>query len=345
MSLFGVTASAEESSPVTQQAEVSELTSKQKSVMKLNNADANDDGTISTEDARLILRAAAGIDIENSTYDVDLDGVTSVQDAVAVLRETTGIEPILCTEEALELFNDRLNSVKEDMPGFKKTTTMLCSSMLITTKGAPLSKLNVTNMEYDKYVGVIVDTMNSPLFSAVMDADMKAQLKAMEQSAVDAYKPKTQIYNADAQDQVAHREFFPIANLSFSSNLTADDVAAVKCTLSGGKLVYTVTMGNYTYKGNAYPTGSTGFSGRLQLPYGKVFNIMAFDESDGSVLNSATYKNGSVVLREDAATGALISVDYNYDYESDITAPKQDDLTMKTVMKTNVKESVVFTAA
>ncbi len=345
VSVFAVSSSAADTA----------LTSMEKSILKLKNADADSNGTISTADAKLLLRAAAGIEAEKDSYDVDLDGATSISDALAVLKESAGVKPLLTTAEALELFNNRINLVKsrakqEDgetpvagaLPGFDKTTTMHCKSMLITTSGAPLSKLNVTNMEYNKYVDTIVDVMSSPLFAAAMDAEMKAQLEEMKVSAVEAYKPKSQGDTAETGDDVDHTTLFPIANIQDASRLTVSDVAAVTCTLSDNHLFYTVTMKNYTYTGNAYPTGPSGFQGRLNLPYGKAFNIMSLDESDGSTLNSVTYQNGKITLLENAQTGKLVEAHYSYTYKSDISAPQQDDLKMKTVMTSDVREDYIF---
>ncbi len=341
-----------------------ETTTTAQSILKLKNADANADGNITTDDAKLFLEVAAGIkSAENSdekTYDVDADGQTSVVDAVAVLKESAGIKGILTTEEVIELFNNRVNLVKSTtrenigtdeekyidgaLPGFEKTTTMKCNSMLITTSGAPLAKLNVTNMEYNKYVDLIVDTMSSPLFAAAMDDAMKQQLKDMEASAVEAYKPQSQVATAETGSDVDHRSLYPIPNIQDASRLTVADVASAKCTMSNNHLVYTITMGTYTYTGSQYPVGYSGNQTRLKTPYGKAFSILTFNDlaNDGSTLNSITYKNGKITLIEDIGTGSLVESHYSYSYESDVSAPDQDGMKMKTIMKSDVKEDFLF---
>ncbi len=333
-------------------ANAAELTSAQKSMMKLSRADADGDGTYTTADAVKLLRMAAGIEKSTEANDVNLDGYVAISDAVLVLRETAGVGAILSTAEALELFNNSVNTVKKQNPGFTKATTIHCSSMLITTTGAPaiLSDLNVKNMEYRDYVNRVVSVMSKYSWLITDEkekAELDKQMADMKQSAIDAYKPQTQSYEAPAGDVEKHRSYFPISNVDFSSNLGVNDVASVKVTMKNKQLVYTVAMDDYKYIGNEYPTGTAGLAGRLQLPYGKVFNLIPLDESDGSVVNSMSLKNGKVVLTQNASTGKLVKADYSYDYISDVNAPDQDNgdngkITMKSVIKTNVKESVTF---
>ncbi len=345
-------------------ADTSTLTTAEKSILKLKNADADNDGNYTTEDVRALLRAAAGIDEDSENYDVDLDGATSVSDALTVLKATVGIGNIISTEEALELFNARVNRVKSlekeadgetpiagALPGFEKTRTMQCTSMKVTTSGAPsnallgmmgLPGLNVTDMPYEDYIDRVVTIMTSDAFSAELTPDKKEQLDFMQKAADEMYDPKSQTDVVDAGVDVDHISLYPISNQRVSSKLTTDDVKSVSCTMTGGNIIYTVKMNDYTYVGDEYPTGSTGFQGRLKLPYGKIFDIMSFDESDGSTLNSVTYKNGLIVLTENASTGMLINASYSYAYKSSVSAAPQDDLKMKTDTESTLNDTFIF---
>lgn len=322
-----------------------ELTSAQKSMLKLKRADADGDGTYTTSDASLILKAAAGI-VENSDseqYDFDCDGTVSVADAQQVLKIASGIDTVLDEAEALELFNRSVNSVKSVRPGFEKTSTVVCPSIKVTTMNAPISDMNVTDLEFNLYIDKIVKLMNTFPYNLALDDAMKAQLKEMQEEAKDAYEPQISEKSV-ARYSNAHYSYFPVTNLGWSSRLTVDDIKSVTCTVENGTIIYTVKMDSYTYVGDEYPTGTSGFSERQKLPYGKAFNIPAFDESDGSELNKVTFSNGVIVLKEDLKTGDTLSADYSYSYVADITAAKQSDsdLVMKTKTSSNITENYIM---
>lgn len=327
---------------ITGFAETAETDAVERSFLKLKRVDADGDGNYTTSDASLVLKAAAGIveDTGDGKYDIDCDGVVSVTDAQKVLRIASGIENVLTENEALELFNRKINSVKSVRPGFKKEGTVVCPSIQVTTMNAPVSDMNVTDLEFDKYVDKIVKLMNSFPYNLALNDEMKAQLKEMQAQAKAAYEPQVSEKTVNASSS-AHYSYFPVNNLAWSSRLTAEDVSSVTCTVADGAVIYTVKMSEYTYIGDEYPTGTTGFSQRQTLPYGKVFNIPAFDESDGSTLNKLTLSDGVVTLEEDLATGDILSADYYYAYVVDITAAQQDDssLVMKTKTTSKVTEN------
>ncbi len=323
-------------------ATTTELTTAEKSLLKVQSIDADGDGDYSTGDASEFLKAAAGI-VENSDgeqYDVDGDGVVSVIDAQKVLKIVSGIDPVLTQEEALELFNNNINSVKSVRPGFEKEATVVCPSIKITTMNAPISDMNVTDLEFDKYVDKIVKLMNTFPYNVALDDAMKAQLAEMKVQAKEAYEPQVTTKTVDKFSN-AHYSYFPVNNLGWSSKLTMSDISSISCTVADGNIVYTINMPTNTYIGDEYPTGTAGFSKRQALSYGKAFNIPAFDESDGSTVNKVIFKDGVIVLKEDVKTGDTISADYAYSYVVDVTgAPQEDsDLVMKTVTTSNISEN------
>lgn len=326
-------------------ASASELTSAERSLLKIQSLDSDNDGAYTTDDAAVFLKAAAGI-IDNSDtdkYDLNADGTVSIADAQQALRVVSGIEPVLTDAEALELFNLKINSVKTIRPGFEKTATVVCPSIKVTTRNAPITDMNVTDLEFNKYVDKIVKLMNTFPYNLALNAEMKAELEAMQQQAVEIYKPQTTTKTVSKTSN-AHFSYFPVDNLGWSSKLTINDVSSVDCVISDGNIVYTVDMADYTYVGDEYPTGATGFSKRQTLPYGKIFNIPSFNENDGSTVNKVTFKDGVIVLDVDINTGDVLSADYNYSYEADITAAPQEDsdLVMKTKTVSNINENYVM---
>lgn len=321
------------------------LTDAEKSLLKIQLIDSNGDGAYTTLDAAEFLRAAAGItaDANDTKYDLDFDGSVSVADAQQALRIVSGIVPVLNEAETLALFNEKINSVKTVRPGFEKTATMQCPSILITTTNAPIAEMNVTNLEFNKYVDKIVKVMNTFPYNMALNDEMKAQLNEMKKEAADAYLPQTQTKTVAARSN-SHYSYFPVNNLGWSSKLTINDVKSATCSVVGSDVVCTITLPDVTYIGDEYPTGSSGFAKRQALPYGKVFNIPAFDESDGSTVNKVQFTNGKVVLNVDLLTGDVLSADYSYTYYSEIMAAPQKDseLTMKTATTANTTENYIM---
>ncbi len=309
----------------------------------MSRADIDGDGAYSTQDALKLLRAAAGIEPANEEYDLDLDGQVSLLDAQKMLRVAANLENVIDDETLLLYFRETLNNVKTVKPGFQRTTTMVCPSIKVTTTGAPDDRLNVSNMEYKNYVNTLVNVMNSFPYNTMLDDEMKKELELMKQSAVDVYLPQTEIKNVAATSN-SHYTYFPVNNLGWSCKLELSDIKSIKQTAVDGNFVITVALADYTYGKGEYPTGSSGFSERQKLPYGKVFNLPALNENDGSVVNSMILKNGVVVLTLDGETGKAVEADYSYSYISNITSPKSGDseLVMKTVTTADTNENYVI---
>lgn len=312
-------------------------------VTMMNRADVDSDGAYSTQDAKILLRAAAGIEPAGDDYDVDLDGQVSLLDAQKMLCVASGIENVIDDAVLLQYFKETLNGVKTKKPGFDRTTTMVCPSIKVTTSGAPISSLNVSNMEYRDYVNTFVKAMNTFPYNTMLDDEMKKELELMKQSAVDIYKPQTEEKSVAATSN-SHYTYFPVNNLGWSCKLEMSDIKSIRQTLADGAIVITVTLADYTYTKGQYPTGTAGFSKRQALPYGKVFNIPALDETDGSVVNSMALKNGKVILTLDCETGKVTEVDYSYSYTSNITSAKAEgsNLVMKTVTTADTNENYVM---
>lgn len=342
LGIFAISASAAD--------ETANLTDAEKAVLKILRIDANSDGAYTTLDAAEFLKAAAGIsaDSADEKYDIDLDGYVSVADAQKALKIVSGIEPVLDSAETLALFNEKINSVKTVRPGFEKTSTIQCPSIKITTTNAPITEMNVTDIEFNKYVDTVIKVMNTFPYNVLLDDSMKAQLNEMKAQAAEAYKPQTQTKTV-AKTSNSHYTYFPVNNLGWSSRLTVADINGATCQVVGSDIICTVTLPETIYIGDEYPTGSSGFSKRQSLPYGKVFNVPTLDESDGSTVNKVQFKNGKVVLKVDVSTGDVLAVDYSYTYYTEVMAAPQKNadgsvakLTMKTATTANTTENYIM---
>jgi hypothetical protein len=139
--------------------DVSELTEGERALLSMQRADANGDGQYSTDDVSIVLKVAAGIlKVENEEYyDLDLDGIVTVKDAQLMLKTVSGVGNITSDEGTLAAFNTVINGVKNKKPGFTRSITLVCPAIKVTTSGAPISSLNVSNMEYKDYVKRVVD--------------------------------------------------------------------------------------------------------------------------------------------------------------------------------------------
>lgn len=330
------------------------------------NFDYNADGKVDLNDARTVLRVSANLEApkEGLIYDVtgNGDGIT-MEDVKKIVGIVTGIDSEVneCAEFNLELFKAELNSVKTTKPGFTKTATTQCHSMKVTTKNAPTSSLNVTNMEFDDYTNKTCDYMDSLLNGAaglalkVTDPEyyneMKAQIAELRKQADEMYDLKTTTKTINKYN--SHIYQFPISANINSCLLNMDDIKSIECYEEDGYIVRKVTMNDDTYVGDEFPTGNEGNSERLKkVSYAKVFNIPNFDETEGtketSILNKVTFKNGVIISKVDKLSGIPVSVEYSYSYVADIsTIPEVDQdgnegLQMDSVTQATNTESYVI---
>ncbi len=308
------------------------------------NFDYNADGSVNLSDARTVLRVSAGLEApkDGLIYDItgNGDGIT-MEDVKKIIGIVTGIDTEVneCAEFNLELFKAELNNVKKERPGFTKTATAQCHSMLVTTHNAPTSELNVTNMEFDDYTNKSCDYMENLLDGPAGLAlklqdpqayqEMKTYISDLRTQAKDIYKLNTTTTKINKYS--SHTYQFPINNNLNSCLLKIDDIKSIRCYEEDGYIVREVTMNDDTYIDNEFPTGSEGLKERREnISYAKVFNIPDFDETEGtkqtSVLNSVTFKNGVIISKVDKLSGIPVSVEYSYTYVADIsTIPEVDE--------------------
>lgn len=291
------------------------------------NFDYNADKKIDLNDARTVLRVSANLEEpkEGLIYDVtgNGDGIT-MEDVKKIVAIVTGIDTEVneCAEFNLELFKAELNSVKSVKPGFTKTATTQCHSMKVTTKNAPISEFNVTNMEFDDYTNKTCDYLEN-YYGRILTSEMKADIASMRKQAKELYNLKTTTKTINRYG--SHYYHFPVNNLGNSCFLEIDDIKSIECYEEDGYIIRKVTMNEDTYIGDEFPTGNEGFSQRWKtISYGKVFNIPDFDETEGtketSILNKVTFKNGVIISKVDKLSGIPVSVEYSYSYVADISA-------------------------
>ena len=199
------------------------------------------------------------------------------------------------------------------------------------------------------------DILSNPLinmaFSQAQKAELKANIAAMRKQAKELYNPK--VTTTTVAKRRSHYANFPVNNLANSCFLTMDDIQSIVCYEEDGYIIRKVTLGQYTYVGDEYPTGYENSSLRRQLvAYGRVFNIPELSETENgkktSTLNKVIFKDGVIISKVDKLSGLPVSVDYSYTYYTDIsTIPQKnsdgsDGLQMDSKTTATVAESFVI---
>ncbi len=314
--------------------------------------DSDCDGVpATTADARETLEIALGIKAksEGKEYDVDGNGSVDSKDALEILRASLGVKNILSnvsTADALSYLCAELNLVKTAYPGFFRTKTEQCSSMLVTSSGWPIlftGGFNVENMEYVEYLKLMRDFLAEYNKDGSADQTIKDLDKAIE-NAENMYEPVINKRNVTAGSTVNHHNQFPVYTYKWACKLTVDDVKNVSISYANGVITITVNMNNYTYKSDEYPYKSNQKSARAELPYGKVFAKLPTFSSSSSSFAGLRLKDGTVTVKIDAATGMPTFADYYYAYELDAYSEKKENLGLlgSPTIKTTITEKASY---
>ena len=102
---------------------------------------------------------------------------------------------------------------------------------------------------------------------------------------------------------------FPVENESWSSKLTAADVASASCTEAGG--VYTIVIKTVADAASANVQHGTGHAAKafsVILPHTIDENIPSFVKGSGAV--QMEYPSSTITVKINAATGKVQSADY-----------------------------------
>lgn len=291
--------------------------------------DVDADGNLTVADATQLLRSVAGIDPSAGDHDLDNSGTTDLADVRLLLLASATGNAVIPESALLDAFNAKLNGVKQNVsqvgPGFTRTATSQCSSILVTASGYPLlfNRLNVTNMEMKEYV----KRMEKYMTGALAGDEGDAQYAQLVEETNKAYEKQVTVDPVEPRS-AWHYTKFPVNNFGWSSHLTTDDIAGITASVSDGKVILTVTMGTTSYAQGKYPTERSEI---VKLPYGKAFNLPELNDSSVT-LKSVKFYNGKIVVVLDEATDALITADYKFNY--DFTTLKVEEIESRTVTMT-----------
>ena len=197
--------------------------------------------------------------------------------------------------EIVEYFNKAINGVK---PNAKSVT-----------------RVSETNYRSGKITGVpsIVDKLVGGIDSFV-DGQLKKNSKGSETFS----------------NSAAIKANFPVENESWSSKLTANDVASATCTEAGG--VYTITIKTVADKASSNVHHGSGHAPKV---FSVVLPSVINDQFSGGVLKSVAktfkigtaqmeYPSGTVTVKVDAKTSRVINA--TYDAKWTIHLPLGDEM-------------------
>ena len=184
--------------------------------------------------------------------------------------------------EIVEYFNKAINGVK---PNAKSVT-----------------RVSETNYRNGNITGVpsIVDKLVGGIDSFV-DGQLKKNSKGSETFS----------------NSAAIKANFPVENESWSSKLTANDVASATCTEAGG--VYTITIKTVADKASSNVSHGSGHAPKV---FSVVLPSVINDQFSGGVLKSVAktfkigtaqmeYPSGTVTVKVDAKTSRVINATYD----------------------------------
>lgn len=184
--------------------------------------------------------------------------------------------------EIVEYFNKAINGVK---PNAKSVT-----------------RVSETNYRSGNITGVpsIVDKLVGGIDSFI-DGQLKKNSKGSETFS----------------NSAAIKANFPVENESWSSKLTANDVASATCTEAGG--VYTITIKTVADKASSNVSHGSGHAPKV---FSVVLPSVINDQFSGGVLKSVAktfkigtaqmeYPSGTVTVKVDAKTSRVINATYD----------------------------------
>lgn len=184
--------------------------------------------------------------------------------------------------EIVEYFNKAINGVKPNAKSVTRVSETNYRSGNIT--GVPSI--------VDKFVGGI---------DSFVDGQLKKNSKGSETFS----------------NSAAIKANFPVENESWSSKLTANDVASATCTEAGG--VYTITIKTVADKASSNVSHGSGHAPKV---FSVVLPSVINDQFSGGVLKSVAktfkigtaqmeYPSGTVTVKVDAKTSRVINATYD----------------------------------
>ena len=149
-------------------------------------------------------------------------------------------------------------------------------------------------------------------------------------SFVDGQLKKNSKGSETFSNSAAIKANFPVENESWSSKLTANDVASATCTEAGG--VYTITIKTVADKASSNVSHGSGHAPKV---FSVVLPSVINDQFSGGVLKSVAktfkigtaqmeYPSGTVIVKVDAKTSRVINA--TYDAKWTIHLPLGDEM-------------------
>ena len=296
--------------------------------------DANGDGKVTTGDALIVLRVAAGIDDFSAETkklcDVNEDGYITLFDARKILRSAAGLINLQPTgafsgfngggvfktkDELVNYFNKNLNRIKEEQFGFTRT-----------------SDVEMKNFEFKQaLVGPIVTENTDKIISAIF-------------STIDSEK---------------EQDLYVVQGTSSVNKINVEGEAYVSALLSSD--VYGATAKYDANRQNGVITISVAIPDAekcdvLDSGYAKVFNSDNLLGATESTLNKILsgiadgsevvhYKNAVLTAEFDVDTDEVIKYSLTYDTEVYIESAQNGLFTLKEVnyKTTNTIDYIDFT--
>ncbi len=297
--------------------------------------DANGDGKVTTGDALIVLRVAAGIEDNLSAEakrlcDVNEDGFITLFDARKILRSAAGLINLQPTgafsgfngggvfnskEELVNYFNKNLNRIKEEKFGFTRT-----------------SDVEMKQFEFkEASVGPIVTENTDKIISAVF-------------SAIDSEK---------------EQDLYVVQGTSSTNKINVEGQAYVSALLTSD--VYGATAKYDANRQNGVITISVALPDAekcdvLDSAYAKVFNsdnlLGATESTLNKILSNVAdgsevvhYKNAVLTAEFDVNTNEVIKYSLTYDTEVYINSAQNGLFTLKEVnyKTTNTIDYIDFT--
>lgn len=282
--------------------------------------DADGDGKVTTNDALIVLRVAAGIEdnLSNETKvlcDVNEDGVISLFDARKILRGAAGLINLEPTgafkgfsggnlfnseEELVEYFNTNINKIKSERYGFT------------TLKDVEMQKFEYTSA---KVLGTVETENTDNIIQAIFDT-----------VGSDSDTEEYVIYGTSSLNKMS------VEGKNYVSALTAADVL-------GSKAVYDETRGTVKIT-IAIPDSEK--CDIIDSSYIKVFNsnnlLGATETTLNSILSGVAagtevvhYKNAVLIAEFEVATGNVVSYETTYETEVYIEKAQSGIITLEGV--------------
>lgn len=327
------------------------FTPEQLVALKLSLGDTDGDAVITTSDARQTLRFAAELDLPEDDETEFRAAVTggehcTTTDARLILRAAAGLEGIainLTADEIMTYYNSMMTRVKTTKPGFTRDVTAVCPSIKTTLPNSDsysILGLNYTEPTELSQISSDIDALLKKydlLLKVYMGNDeytkFQSDWAAQKESMANMYKPQQETRTVEPSSSY-HYSVFPLKGLTNGGLADGAEVTACKLTRLNKSYIIEFTVPEYSC--TDLPVSMA------EISYGKIFDVpsrSSFIKQD-ITLNSLVFRNGKVKCTVDIATSSVVLVEHYYEYVYDFTQEYTDEETgnkdsMRTIQTVN----------